>query len=77
LWLNKIDNWLALRVAAIMDANRRKTYGECAAFIAAYGEVLESRGNSGEKDRVMLRYKAEYSRRRAFLEELRGFGMKK
>ena len=76
-WLKKIDKWVALRVAAIMDANRRNYYGECAAFVAAYGEVLESRGKPGEKDRIMQQYKMEYSRRRAFHDELRKFGMRK
>ena len=75
-WLKKIDKWVALRVAAIMNANRRSYYGECAAFVAAYGEVLESRGNPGEKDRIMQRYKVEYSRRRAFHDELRRFGLR-
>ena len=76
LCLKKIDNWVTLRVAAIMDANRRNYYGECAAFVAAYGEVLESRGKPGEKERIMQRYKAEYSRRRAFHDELRRYGMR-
>ena len=76
LWLKEIDKWIALRVAAIMDANRRNYYGECAAFVAAYGEVLASRGKPGEKERIMEQYKTEYSRRRAFHEELRSFGMK-
>ena len=43
LWLEKIKQWLALRVSAIMNANRRNYYEECAAFVAAYGEVLESK----------------------------------
>lgn len=76
-WLKKIDNWIALRVSAIMDANRRNYYGECAAFVAAYGEVRESRGKPGEKDRIMQQYRADYSRRRAFHDELRRFGMLK
>ena len=75
-WLEKISNWVALRVSAIMDANKRNYYDECAAFVAAYGEVLESRGKSGEKARIMQKYKKDYSRRRAFHEELRKFGMK-
>ncbi len=75
-WLKQIDKWIELRVAAIMDANRRSYYGECAAFIAAYGEVLESRGKPGEKNRIMQQYKTEYFRRRAFHDELRRFGMR-
>ncbi len=75
-WLRKIEQWLELRVGAIMDANRRNYYGECAAFVAAYGEVLESRGQSGEKGRILQQYRLEYPRRRAFHDELRRFGMR-
>ena len=75
-WLEKINQWLALRVSAIMEANRRGCYDECAAFVAAYGEVLESRGKPGEKARIMQKYKKDYSRRRAFHEALRNFGLK-
>lgn len=75
-WLNKIKNWVSLRVDAIMDANRRNYYGECAAFIAALGEVLESRGTPGVKQALMLQYKLNYSRRRAFHEALREYGMR-
>lgn len=32
------------RVEAIMGANRRNYYGECAAYIAAIGEVKEKLG---------------------------------
>ena len=75
-WLEKIGQWLKLRVSAIMEANRRNYYRECAAFIAAYGEVLESRGQPGEKKKVMLWYKEKYSHRRAFHDELSGFGLR-
>ena len=77
LWLNRIDNWIALRVSAIMARSNRKYYGECAAFIAAYGEVMESRNNPGAKDAIMQQYRQEYSRRRAFHDELRCYGMRK
>ena len=76
LWTAKIDQWIALRVSAIMNANRRNYYGECAAFIAALGEVQES-GRPGYKDYLMEQYKAAYSRRRAFHDELRRYGMRK
>jgi len=58
-----------------MGANRRNYYGECAAFIAALGEVKESRGELNGKEKLMEAYKDAYSRRRAFHEELRRFGM--
>ena len=76
-WLQTIGQWLELRVQAIMNANRRNYYAECAAFVAAYGEVLESRGRKGEKDRIMQQYRTKYARRSAFHEELRRFGMRK
>ncbi len=76
LWTAKIEQWLAIRVSAIMDANRRNYYGECAAFIAALGEVEESR-KPGYKDSLMQQYRAKYSRRRAFHDELKRFGMRK
>ena len=59
-----------------MDANRRTYYGECAAFIAALGEVKESRGLNRAKMQIMEQYKKEYSRKRAFHQELRYYGMK-
>lgn len=76
-WLDKIDKWIELRVAGIMNANRRNYYGECASYIAAFGEVQESLGNLSAKSYIMEKYKNEYSRRRAFHQELRNFGMKR
>ena len=76
-WLQRIDKWIAQRTRGIMDNNRRNYYGECAAFIAALGEVLESFGEKGAKAGNMEKYKSEYSRRRAFHDELRKYGMKK
>ena len=75
-WLLLTEQWIEKRTAGIMDANRRNYYGECAAFIAALGEVKESRGLNRAKIRIMERYKKEYSRRRAFHQELRDYGMK-
>ena len=76
-WLERIKKWTALRVQAIMDANRRNYYDECAAFVAALGETLESRGIPGAKARLMEEYRAEYNRRRAFHDSLRAYGMKR
>jgi hypothetical protein len=76
LWTAKIEQWIALRVSAIMDANRRNYYGECAEFIAALGEVQES-VRPGYKDSLMQQYRMDYSRRRAFHDELRRYGMRK
>lgn len=68
---------ITMRVKGIMESNRRNYYGECAAFIAALGEVKESRGEWNVKANLMEYYKTMYSRRRAFHEELRKFGMRK
>uniref|UniRef100_UPI0040578C73 hypothetical protein n=1 Tax=Agathobacter sp. TaxID=2021311 RepID=UPI0040578C73 len=75
-WLNQIDKWIALRVKGIMENNRRNYYGECAEFIAAFGEVQESMGIMTAKSSIMERYRNTYSRRRAFHQELRNYGMK-
>lgn len=76
-WMDRIDKWIAFRVEGIMENNRRNYYGECAAWIAAFGEVQESMGAVAAKDRIMEQYKSKYSRRRAFHQELRGYGMRK
>ena len=75
-YMQWIEGLVEKRTAGIMEINRRNYYGECAAFIAAVGEVKASWGDGGEKQRVMLSYKQAYSRRRAFHEELRRFGMR-
>lgn len=74
-WMKMIERYISVRTAGIMDANRRNYYGECAAFIAAYGEVCESRGVNDAKAGIMEKYKVKYSRRRAFHQELRNYGM--
>ena len=72
--VKRITVLLEKRTAGIMDANRRNYYGECAAYIAALGEVLESMGDAGAKQRLMTSYKDRYSRRSAFREEMRNYG---
>ncbi len=72
--VKKIEALLEVRTEGIMNANRRNYYGECAAYIAALGEVWESLGETGAKQRFMTMYKDRYSRRSAFREEMRRFG---
>ena len=72
--IKRITALLEKRTAGIMAANRRNYYGECAAYIAALGEVLESMGNPGAKQRLMTSYKDAYPRRSAFREEMRKYG---
>ncbi len=72
--VKRITALLEKRTAGIMDANRRNYYGECAAYIAALGEVRESMGEPGAKQRLMTSYKDAYPRRSAFREEMRKYG---
>lgn len=74
-WTKRIENLISLRVAGIMEANRRKYYDECASFIAAFGEMQESLGEPGAKMRILRRYKEKYPRRSAFIRELRNYGL--
>lgn len=74
--VQKITALLKKRTEGIMDANRRNYYGECAAFIAALGEVKESLGEAGAKQRLMTSYKEKYSRRRAFHSDMKLYGWK-
>lgn len=76
-WLTEIEHKIALRVKGIMDGNHRNYYGECASYIAALGEVQESTGILNAKNSIMEKFKKEYSRRRAFHQELCAYGMKK
>lgn len=73
--LEKLERWVRLRVKGIMENNRRNYYRECAAFVAALGEVKESRGERGGKSATMEGFRSAYPRRRAFHQELRDFGM--
>ena len=72
--IKRITALLEGRTAGIMDANRRNYYGECAAYIAALGEVRESVGEMGAKQKLMTSYKEMYPRRSAFREEMRKYG---
>lgn len=76
--LRRMKEMVELRVTGIMDASKRNYYGECAAFIAALGEVEESRGGAaGRKQSLMTYYREKYSRRWAFRDELRRYGFLK
>lgn len=70
----RITELMEKRTEGIMNANRRNYYGECAAYIAALGEVRESMGELGAKQSLMTSYKNVYPRRSAFREEMRRFG---
>lgn len=72
--LAKIAGLLEERTAGIMEANRRNHYVECAAYIAALGEVRESLGETGAKQALMESYKDTYPRRNLFRQALRNYG---
>ena len=72
--LDKIEGLIEKRTEGIMNANRRNYYGECASYIAALGEVRESLGEKGAKQRIMAEYKDRYTRRTAFRAELKTYG---
>ncbi len=73
--LQWIEEQMEERAAKIMESNCRSSYGECAAFLAAIGEVRESRGETGAKQKVLLNYRGRYNRRTSFLKQLRVYGM--
>lgn len=75
-YLYWVEQLIKKRVRGIMEANRRNYYEECAAFVAALGEVTQSKGNPQAAQQVMLDYKQMYARRSAFHRELKAFGMK-
>lgn len=72
--IKRISTLLEKRTEGIMEANRRNYYGECAAYIAALGEVRESMGEIGAKQRLMTSYKDKYTRRSSFREAMRNYG---
>lgn len=72
--IKRISSLLEKRVEGIMGANRRNYYGECAAFLAALGEVQESLGETGAKQKLMTSYKDKYSRGSAFRAEMKFYG---
>lgn len=73
--VKKIEELIEKRVDGIMETNRRNYYGECALFIAALGEVKESMGQAGAKQKYMEYYRQKYSRRSAFKSELQVYGL--
>ncbi|ETP71076.1 hypothetical protein UYO_2976 [Lachnospiraceae bacterium JC7] len=75
IWIGKLERWVNRIIVGMMqDINSRDHYGECAAFIAAFGEVKEDLFEVGAKDSILRHYKEMYPRRRVFHEELRRYG---
>lgn len=76
MYLQWVENLIEKRTKGIMEGNHRRFYSECAGYIAALGEVKEAMGVLNGKQKMLEAYKALYSRRSAFHNELRAFGMK-
>ncbi|MBR1523882.1 MAG: hypothetical protein IJ641_05450 [Lachnospiraceae bacterium] len=72
----KLEGLIEKRTEGIINANHRNYYGECAAYIAAFGEVKESLGEADYKQKLMTDYKKRYPRRSAFRAEMKQYGWK-
>ena len=73
--LDHIDNLMKKRVEAIMGANRRNYYGECA--LRTLPQSVKSKKKLGEKNAkqiYMSHYADMYTRRSAFKSELKSYG---
>ncbi len=68
--IEKITKELENHTEEIMAGNHRSRYGECASYLAALGETLESLGNPNAKHTLFSLYSQKYSRRSAFHKEL-------
>ncbi|MBQ6334050.1 MAG: hypothetical protein IJI46_03130 [Erysipelotrichaceae bacterium] len=64
-WLRKIRLIIRNRTQAILGGNYRNYYWECAAYISAYGDVIESMNLGRRKDLILI-YLKEYPRHSNF-----------
>lgn len=74
--MEQLADLTELRTNLIVSGTRRNYYDECAAYIAALGEVMESHGKDGSKQMLLSTYKSKYPRHSAFIRELKSFGLK-
>ncbi len=72
--IETLETIIEMRVDGIMNANRTNYYNECAAFIAAMGEVKESLGEENGKQCYMQSYRNKYPRRTSFKKSLEMYG---
>ncbi len=77
LWIEKLGKLISRRVENEMNSLLRFHYDDCAALIAALGEVIESRGKTDGKNLLMEEYRRRYSRRRSFINELIKHGFRR
>lgn len=74
--MERLTDLTELRTTLIVSGTKRNYYDECAAYIAALGEVKESHGEDGSKQMLLSAYKSKYPRHSAFIRELKSFGLK-
>ncbi len=74
--MDRLADLIEIRTELIVSGQRRNYYHECAAYIAAYGEVIEALGETGFKQMLLSKYKSKYPRHSAFIRELKSFGLK-
>jgi hypothetical protein len=70
--ISRIEEAYDARMKAIMGIHRNY-YGECADYLAAIGDVKESRGIAGARQRILNHYHTIYKRCRAFTPELKRY----
>ena len=75
--LGKIGSLIDMRVKAIVSQQKRNQYEESAAFLAAWGEVFESRGKPDGKQCILTIYRDQFPRHNAFTAALKRFGWRK
>ena len=75
--LGKIGSLIDLRVKAIVSQQKRNQYEESAAFLAAWGEVFESRGEPDGKQCILTIYRNQFPRHYAFTAALKSYGWRK
>lgn len=68
--LNDITERWQNNTRGILKEQNRKMYDTAALWLAALGEVLESRGVTGEKKRMLNRYAEEYGNYRRFMRSI-------
>lgn len=68
--LNDIAERWQDNIRGILKEQNRKMYDTAALWLAAFGEVLESRGVTGEKKRMLNRYAEEYGNYRRFMRSI-------
>ena len=74
--MEKLTTLTELRTNLIVSEQKRGYYNECASYIAALGEVLESHGKNGSKQALLSAYKSKFPRHSAFIRELKNYGLK-